>query len=123
MPTLEEAVAEAAARHLAGGGEDVLPGADHRLRVARERWREGARMAGYLAGRYPEVVAPGASLLDLGCGNGGFALPFAERRSEEHTSALQSPCDLGWRPLLETTNCRRAESGGRAPGARAALSP
>ena len=79
MPTLEEAFAEVAARHLAAAGEDGLPGAEHRLRFARERWREGARMAGYLAGRYPEVVAPGASLLDLGCGNGGFALPFAER--------------------------------------------
>ena len=79
MPTLEEAFAEVAARHLAGAGEDGSPGAEHRLRFARERWREGARTADYLAGRYPEVVAPGATLLDLGCGNGGFALPFAER--------------------------------------------
>src|SRR5256885_10390493 len=35
---------------------------------------------------------------DLAAARGGM-LPFAERRSEEHTSELQSPCNLVCRPL------------------------
>src|SRR5438132_5260649 len=39
------------------------------------------------------------SILDLGCGAGG--LSFENRRSEEHTSELQSHSDLVCRLLLE----------------------
>ncbi len=50
-----------------------------RLEFALGRLSEGRRTAEYLARRYPEAVAPGARVLDLGCGNGGMLLPFAER--------------------------------------------
>src|SRR5688500_20341586 len=39
---------------------------------------------------------------NLVIGNGGFCFGIA--RSEEHTSELQSPCDLVCRLLLETQN-------------------
>src|ERR1039457_2703281 len=44
------------------------------------------------------------------------------RRSEEHTSELQSPCNLVCRLLLEKSHHRHARPGGRSerpPGARA----
>src|SRR5256885_6649216 len=42
-------------------------------------------------------------------GSGGAAFPHATWcRSEEHTSELQSPCNLVCRLLLEKKNCRIA---------------
>src|SRR5256885_6870582 len=35
---------------------------------------------------------------------GSIFLPRIDTRSEEHTSELQSPCNLGWRLLLEKKN-------------------
>src|SRR5205807_6631188 len=37
----------------------------------------------------------------------GFRLHHSGRRSEEHTSELQSPCNLVCRLLLEKKKCRR----------------
>lgn len=70
-------------------------GYGRRLEFALGRLAEGRRAAAYLARRYPEVVASGARVLDLGCGNGGLLLPFAERGMR--AAAL----DLGPRPELQ----------------------
>ncbi|MFP3940517.1 MAG: class I SAM-dependent methyltransferase [Thermoanaerobaculia bacterium] len=62
-------------------GATLAPGTtgyEGRLAFALERLREGRKAHSYLAGRYPDVVAPGARVLDVGCGNGGLLLPFAE---------------------------------------------
>src|SRR2546426_7584185 len=48
---------------------------------------------------HPATVADHAAMLD--------AFVFATGRSEEHTSELQSPCNLVCRLLLEKKNCRR----------------
>src|SRR5256885_6112132 len=41
---------------------------------------------------------------------------FNYERSEEHTSELQSPCNLVCRLLLEKKNCRRGRRGYAQPG-------
>lgn len=53
-------------------------GYEGRLTFALERLREGRKVHAYLADRYPDVLRPGARVLDVGCGNGGLLLPFAE---------------------------------------------
>src|ERR687898_3021247 len=55
------------------------------------RWRE--RAADLAA------LEPGGRALDVACGTGDLAVELA--RSEEHTSELQSPCNLVCRLLLE----------------------
>src|SRR2546426_5191511 len=55
-----------------------------------------------LARRPPVALASGAPL--------AFAAPNAARRSEEHTSELQSPCNLVCRLLLEKKKNSREET-------------
>lgn len=43
------------------------------------RYRQGADALEYLRPRYGEVLRDGALVVDIGSGNGGFLLPFAER--------------------------------------------
>src|SRR5256885_6939131 len=67
-----------------------------------------------LAGREPEAVVGLLGILKAG----GAYLPLdarfpGERRSEEHTSELQSPCNLVCRLLLEKKKKRRTR---QAPG-------
>ncbi len=64
--------------HLAEGLPPGSPGYRRRLEFALGRLAEGRRAAEYLSRRYPESVRPGARALDLGCGNGGMVLPFAQ---------------------------------------------
>lgn len=65
-------------RHLAATLPPGSAGYEQRAEFARERLREGRKTFEYLARRYPEAVAPGARVLDVGSGNGGLLLPFAE---------------------------------------------
>lgn len=65
-------------RHLAATLPPESAGYAQRTAFAVERLREGRKTYEYLARRYPEAVAPGARVLDVGCGNGGLLLPFAE---------------------------------------------
>src|SRR5256885_6773861 len=56
------------------------------------------------------VLKPGDVVVALGAGDiGQIGRALFERRSEEHTSELQSPCNLVCRLLLEKkkTNMRR----------------
>src|SRR5256885_8282264 len=46
-----------------------------------------------------------------------IASPTSAGRSEEHTSELQSPCNLVCRLLLEKKKTRRPETARRSPGA------
>src|SRR2546426_8447128 len=57
---------------------------------------------------HEEVVPP--HVRDLGIDHGSAACPSGRTRSEEHTSELQSPCNLVCRLLLEKKkkNKRRA---------------
>lgn len=64
--------------HLASALEPGSAGYDRRLEFALHRLAEGRKVHAYLARRYPEALPPGARVLDLGCGNGGLLLPFAE---------------------------------------------
>src|SRR6266566_7366279 len=61
---------------------------------------------------------PAGATLDLGCGEGritrylrsaGYRVAGADARSEEHTSELQSPCNLVCRLLLEKKKKQKAE--------------
>lgn len=82
MAELEEVFRRVNEHHLA----DTLPpgsaGYAGRLEFAAERLREGRKVLAYLTRRYPEALAPpsetGSRVLDLGCGNGGLLLPWAE---------------------------------------------
>lgn len=65
-------------RHLAATLPAGSAGYERRAEFAMERLREGRKTYEYLARRYPEAVAPGARVLDVGSGNGGLLLPFAE---------------------------------------------
>src|SRR5256885_8671677 len=58
-------------------------------------------------GRVLDDVVEGAGLEDAGGELGVVALDGDHERSEEHTSELQSPCNLVCRLLLEKKNIRR----------------
>src|SRR2546426_4297799 len=66
----------------------------------RERFLREARAAGAL--QHPNIV----TVYDLGEAEGQLfiAMELVEGRSEEHTSELQSPCNLVCRLLLEKKN-------------------
>jgi SAM-dependent methyltransferase len=72
--------------HLAAALAPGSAGYVGRLEFALNRLAEGRKVHAYLARCYPEVLAPQGSggaadearVLDLGCGNGGLLLPFAE---------------------------------------------
>lgn len=65
-------------RHLAATLPPGSAGYEHRAEFAMERLREGRKTFAYLARRYPDAVAAGARVLDVGSGNGGLLLPFAQ---------------------------------------------
>lgn len=65
-------------RHLAASLAPGSAGYERRVEFAMERLREGRKSYQYLARRYPEAVVPGGRVLDVGSGNGGLLLPFAE---------------------------------------------
>ena len=46
---------------------------------ALHRYDEGVKIEEYFQRRYAHAVPVGARILDLGCGNGGVLLPFAQR--------------------------------------------
>lgn len=52
---------------------------EYHREFAIERPREGAKALAYLLARYPEVFGPATRVLDVGGGNGGFLLPFAQQ--------------------------------------------
>jgi SAM-dependent methyltransferase len=53
--------------------------AEYHREYARNRYSEGAKALAYLTERYSASFPRGARILDVGGGNGGFLLPFAER--------------------------------------------
>lgn len=68
-------------RHLATWLPPGSPGHASRLEFSLGRLGEGRKALAYLAERYPRALGGGerpARVLDLGCGNGGMILPFAE---------------------------------------------
>lgn len=64
--------------HLAATLPPGSAGYEGRLSFAMARLEEGRKTHDHLARRYPDALAPGARVLDVGCGNGGLLLPFAE---------------------------------------------
>src|SRR3989454_3082705 len=79
-----------------------------RSRVGRNRRRRGTSAAGALAPTQPRPRAAGARAARVGgerVHRAGVATPRRRHarsvRSEEHTSELQSPCNLVCRLLLE----------------------
>ena len=102
LGSLDEAFRRVNEAHLAVGLPLGSPGYCRRLEFALGRLAEGRWAAEYLSRRYPEIVRPGARVLDLGCGNGGMVLPFAELGLE--ATAL----DLSPHPELEAV---RRETG------------
>lgn len=79
MSDLDRVFREAAGAHLLEAGS---AGYEGRVEFALHRLEEGRKVAAYLTERYPEAVASGSpggsAVLDLGCGNGGLLLPWAE---------------------------------------------
>src|SRR2546426_2079029 len=72
-----------------------------------------------VGGEHEVGVGPGAEVADLGLP----PEPHAER-SEEHTSELQSPCNLVCRLLLEKKKARsRIAASSAGPGGRSAAHP
>ena len=73
------------------------------------RYRQGEEALRYLRARYPDVLRPGARVLDVGGGNGGFLLPFAEElraiwtdvhwphelRAVAHRTGVRIACAMG----------------------------
>lgn len=79
MSDLERIFRAVAEAHLLEAGS---AGYEGRVEFALHRLEEGRKVAEYLTARYPEALAPDggspARVLDLGCGNGGLLLPWAE---------------------------------------------
>src|SRR5688500_19279943 len=73
---------------------DLLRLGDERLSLIHPIQFEGVELLAYL-GQIPHLQAPGV---------------HADCRSEEHTSELQSPCNLVCRLLLETEKERKGSS-------------
>ncbi|HVT02530.1 MAG TPA: class I SAM-dependent methyltransferase [Thermoanaerobaculia bacterium] len=46
---------------------------------ALHRYDEGVKIEAYLQSRYAHAIPASARILDLGCGNGGILLPFAQQ--------------------------------------------
>lgn len=68
-------------RHLAARFPAGSPGRASRIEFSLGRLAEGRKALAYLSGRYPEALGAAdrpARVLDLGCGNGGLVLPFAQ---------------------------------------------
>lgn len=80
MSDLESVFRRVNRAHLGSALVPESAGYEGRLAFALERLREGRKVHAHLAERYPEVMAPGARVLDVGCGNGGLLLPFAGAR-------------------------------------------
>jgi len=53
--------------------------AEYHREFAAGRYREGLKALEYLQSRYPDALRGRPKILDVGGGNGGFLLPFAER--------------------------------------------
>lgn len=73
--SLEALFREAVEAELQGRDARAL----HHREFALTRYAEGARAAAYLLAHYAPHFPSGARIVDIGTGNGGFLLPFAER--------------------------------------------
>src|SRR5256885_13267752 len=78
---------------------DTLPGAEQLVNLARQRGV--CLQVGHVERFNRAVRAAGAYLDEPRFLQTERLAPFQPRRSEEHTSELQSPCKLVCRPLLE----------------------
>lgn len=81
MSGLDPVFREVNRAHLARELPPGSPGHAGRLEFALGRLEEGRKTLGYLQARYGDALASDGGrwrVLDLGCGNGGLVLPFAE---------------------------------------------
>lgn len=86
----------------------------HHHAFAVERYAEGEKALAYLRRRYPEHLREHARVLDVGGGNGGFVLPFAESGFDRlwvdrvHAVALANVlrrANVGLRRILADAEC------------------
>src|SRR2546426_11146644 len=90
--------------HRTAGAEVELAGRREKIALLTPQAFDGVELAFFAAGpgvageHAPRAAAAGAAVIDV---SSRFRL---DPRSEEHTSELQSPCNLVFRPLLGKKN-------------------
>ncbi len=79
LDTPERVFREVNERNLGAWLDPQAPGAKRTAEFVLSRFAVGREILGRLERDHLGTVAPGAHVLDLGCGNGGAVLPFALR--------------------------------------------